>query len=331
MITSVAYIPGEQVCLLPQMNSAKYKIECPRHRPLPGHKPLGIRRKGFFNRLCDGSKVRRFECLECGATFSEATSTLEYRQRKRSINEFLFVLLASNNSMRRAAIICKIARKTVERRLLYFSKVAERYQKKLLASLPQEKELQFDDMESSEHTKMKPLSIPLVVTHPTRLILASDVASMPAKGPLAEKSRAKYGRRSDDRVLAWQNVLSKASRVAVPGVIITSDSHRRYPAAIKKILPNATHRQVKGRRGCVAGQGELKVGGRDPLFSLNHTAAMLRANICRLIRKTWCTTKKKENLRLHVTLYMMWHNETILANLQGRQRSFPFPDGKVKH
>jgi len=39
----------------------------------------------------------------------------------------------------------------------------------------------------------------------------------------------------------------------------------------------ATHRTVKGRRGSIAGQGELKKIGFDPLFSLNHTCAMLRA------------------------------------------------------
>jgi len=115
--------------------------------------------------------------------------TLEYRQRKRRINEFLFTLLASNNSMRRSAIISRVTRKTVARRLSYFSKVANRYQENLLLALPAIGKVHFDDMETSEHTKMKPLSIPIAVEHPSRLILSVDVASMPAKGLLAEKSK----------------------------------------------------------------------------------------------------------------------------------------------
>jgi hypothetical protein len=51
--------------------------------------------------------------------------------------------------------------------------------------------------------------------------------------------------------------------------------------------PNAVHIRKKSRRACVAGQGELKKGGHDPMFPLNHKAAMLRANVNRLIRKTW--------------------------------------------
>lgn len=300
-------------------------IQCPRHCTLPGYKSHGVRARGLFKRSCDGSLVRRFECLECGRTFSEATLTFEYRQRKRSVNKFLFMLLASNNSMRRAALICRLARKTVERRLHYFNRVATHYHTGLLGQLDPVEQLHFDDMESSEHTKMKPLAIPLLVEHPTRLIIAFDVTTMPAKGPLSDRSKKKYGPRKDGRLEAWQKVLSIGSTISASCVTITSDSHKRYPDVIKKWLPGAIHRQVKGRRGCVAGQGELKVGGRDPLFSLNHTAAMLRANICRLIRKTWCTTKKKENLLMHINLYAMWHNETILANIHSRSRKFPFP------
>ena len=68
-----------------------------------------------------------------------------------------------------------------------------------------------------------------------------------------------------------------------------------------------------GGRGCVTGQGELKKLRFDPLFALNHTCAMLRANINRLFRRTWCTTKKKERLEQHLAVYMDFHNRILLA------------------
>ena len=315
----------ETLCPGSMKSTQCLKIACPYHLPLPGHTPAPVRTKGWFYRPSDKRRLQRYFCHECHRSFSEATVTLEYRQRKRRINEFLFTLLASNNSMRRSAIISRVTRKTVARRLSYFSKVAERYQENLLSALPALGKVHFDDMETSEHTKMKPLSIPIAVEHPSRLILSVDVARMPAKGLLAEKSRKKYGLRPDERAAAWRHVLGTVARLASPEVMITTDSHKRYPQAIRRHLPHANHIQVKGRRGCVAGQGELKVGGWDPLFSLNHTAAMLRANICRLIRRTWCTTKKKDCLRQHIMLYVMWHNETIIAKQQGRARVFPFP------
>ncbi|MEQ1722809.1 MAG: hypothetical protein ABL930_06505, partial [Pseudobdellovibrio sp.] len=55
-------------------------------------------------------------------------------------------------------------------------------------------------------------------------------------------------------------------------------------------------------------QGELKKIGFDPLFSLNHTCAMMRAKVSRLIRRTWNTTKKPERLSEHLALAVLHHN-----------------------
>jgi len=55
---------------------------------------------------------------------------------------------------------------------------------------------------------------------------------------------------------------------------------------------------TKGRRECVVGQGELKGGGFDPLFSLNHTCAMIRAHVSRLFRRTWNTQSESTGLKI---------------------------------
>jgi hypothetical protein len=93
--------------------------------------------------------------------------------------------------------------------------------------------------------------------------------------------------------------------------LIKSDESPHYPQDVKKHFPYAEHQKFKGRRGCVTGQGELKAGGFDPLFSLNHTAAMFRANVNRLFRRTWNTTKKMSRLRLHLFVYIDFHNQRI--------------------
>src|ERR1700690_3259550 len=87
-----------------------------------------------------------------------------------------------------------------------------------------------------------------------------------------------------------------------PEVRITTDENPRYPGWLAPHFPKADHRKHKGRRGCAVGQGELKKNGRDPLFDLDHTCAMIRANINRLFRRTWCTTKKPERLAAHLAL-----------------------------
>ena len=150
------------------------------------------------------------------------------------------------------------------------------------------------------------------------VILAWDVAVMPAKGLLAKASRKRYGRRPDLRPAAWRAVFSKIAPYAKPDIFILSDENPHYPKIIQEILPKARHETVKSRRACTVGQGELKLGGRDPLFWLNHTAAMIRDNIKRLTRRTWCTSKNPQRLNDHLAVYVAFHNFFLLQSDSGK-------------
>ena len=136
---------------------------------------------------------------------------------------------------------------------------------------------------------------------------------MPANGPLASISRRKYGPRKDERPEAAHALFEGLSRVVHPEARIGTDQNPKYPSWIKPHFPGARHTTHKGRRGCIVGYGELKRIGFDPLFSLNHTAAMIRANVNRLLRRTWCTTKKPENLLARLYIYMRFHNTQLIS------------------
>jgi hypothetical protein len=215
--------------------------------------------------------------------------------------------------MRRAACILHIHRKTVDRKLRFLGMQARLVHRAFLARFSENRvrRVQFDDVETFEHSKMKPLSITLGVTK-RRKILGIEVAQMPSKGPLAERARQKYGTRADHRPRALKKFFEELSEVVSPTAVFESDQNPAYPLPLKTHFPQARHITMRSRRASDTGQGELRKGW-DPLFSLNHTAAMLRANINRLIRKTWCTTKKAERLRDHLYLYACYHNETLTA------------------
>jgi hypothetical protein len=173
--------------------------------------------------------------------------------------------------------------------------------------------VQFDDLETSEHTKCKPLSVALAVEPKTRKILGFQVSQMPAKGHLTHTALKKYGLRKDLRDRGWNALFQELRPIVSEQAEFLSDENPHYPRFLKRHFPQATHRTVLGRRGCIAGQGELKKIGFDPLFSLNHTCAMLRANMNRLFRRTWCTTKKRAGLIDHLWIYVNYHNQRLTA------------------
>ena len=94
---------------------------------------------------------------------------------------------------------------------------------------------------------------------------------------------------------------------------ISSDEHPYYEPLVQRICPDARYIQHKGEKSSLGGSGELKKVRFDPIFLINHTLAMLRANVCRLIRKTWNTTKKAARLLEHLWIYIDIHNQYLTA------------------
>lgn len=302
--------------------------KCPRCNTDPHVSPITLRvaivPHGRYRRSSDRRTVHRFHCRVCGRTFSTATSDDCIYQKKRQMNREVAMQLVSAVSMRRSAKILLLNRKTIARKLDFLGLIADRdlcrirhqdYRGDQTLS-----RVQFDEMESFETTKCKPLSIPLVVDPQTRRVLSFSVAKMPANGPLAAVSLRRYGRRADDR----RHEMLKTLEVLFPHLgknpEFTSDQKPQYPSWLRAAIPTPfTHKTYKGRRGCIVGQGELKRGGFDPLFALNHTAAMLRANISRLQRRTWCTTKRQDRLKSHIALYLAYHNNVLTAKVEPTQ------------
>ncbi len=293
------------------------KKVCPFCIPPSPRSDLGTKliRHGSFFRKSDQAQLIRYKCLDCGKTFSQATGSLCYRQKKRHLNPHVFKFLASNISQRRLALTLGVNRKTIVRKFLFLSYYADLCFQQTRDDFYQNSpvmNMQFDDMETFEHSKLKPLSITLAVENKTRRILGFRVSEMPAKGLLVQKSLKKYGKRQDERRENRRSLFKELGPFLSPGCIIESDENPHYRPCVEAFFPRSRHKAYKGRRGCVVGQGELKAGGYDPLFTLNHTCAMLRDNINRLVRRTWATTKKKERLELHIKIYALYHNLVLI-------------------
>src|SRR5690606_28620447 len=139
-------------------------------------------------------------------------------------------------SQRACAYALGVNRKTIARRVDRFGIHARHQNMKRLDRERPLKRVIFDEMETFEHTKMKPLSIVVAVEKKSRRILAAEVARMPAKGLLAAKSRKKYGYRKNDRPEAIRSVLRLVRSLATNDLVVESDESPRYPKYMKEIL-----------------------------------------------------------------------------------------------
>lgn len=216
--------------------------------------------------------------------------------------------------MRRCAIFLGVHRKTVERRLPFLAKKCRRLNQQHLEKFKGRiHNIQIDDLITKENSKLKPLTVTIAVDEDRRTILALEVSKIPSFGHLSKLAIKKYGYRKDEHAQGLTRVFEAITPFLAKEVMIKSDEHQRYPSFVSAYLPGARHLTFKSERGCVAGQGELKKIHFDPLFTINHTCALLRANINRLVRKTWSTTKDPARLKDHLDVFMFYYNQNLLG------------------
>jgi IS1 family transposase len=172
--------------------------------------------------------------------------------------------------------------------------------------------IQIDELETIEHTKLKPLTIPLCVSHNYK-ILGFTVGQIKAKGHLAEIAHKKYGLREDQRSIALVELFENLKKnQKITPLTVTTDAYPLYSTLVRKYFPNSKHVVIKSRDHLKKKRELIYTAERkkvfDPLFALNQRCAMLRSDIRRLTRRSWCTTKKIENLRYHLGLYQAYNN-----------------------
>lgn len=287
---------------------------CPNSTCKNYQKSTSIIKDGHFFRKCDSRKIQRFKCKTCHKRFSSESLKLEKYHKKRRINYPLFKLLASGVSQRRAALLLGVSRRTVEKKLPYLGKKYKQKNKVFLERYFSQKtsSILLDDLITKENSKLKPLSVSIAVDDKSRIMLGAKVSQIPAFGHLSKIALKKYGYRKCHHKEGLDALFQEIAPYISQCTLVKSDEHRRYPEVIRRYFSDAVHEQFKSERAHVAGQGELKKGGFDPIYGVNHMCAMLRANINRLIRKTWCTTKDPKRLSDHLEIFMFFYNTILL-------------------
>ena len=263
---------------------------------------------GTYKRSSDGQTIRRFRCKTCNKSFSAATRSPLKWQKKRHVNHALMIMLSNRVSLSGASQILKINPKTVAKKLSFLGQTCRKRLEKDLIQYSGIEHIQFDELQTIEHTKCKPLSVAVAVAKKERKILGFRVSKMPATGHLAKISRKKYGKRPDERIEGMSQLFDELSGLLSPTASFSSDECSFYNGVLERYFPQSNYSQFKGCKSCVAGQGELKKTIFDPIFTINHTFAMMRDGISRLTRRTWNTTKKIQSLIDHISIYMWMHN-----------------------
>ena len=220
----------------------------------------------------------------------------------------------SKHSHRQSARTLGCARKTVHHRLELLGRHCRDFHAAVLerartGGLHGEK-FQLDELEThEERRRLQPVTVPVVIEHPTHFVVGASVGTLPARGRLRKSERelkarleVLHGRRCNQSRLAVGQALGWLARLEGrgSGPHVESDFKSTYPGLIAAALgPGTQHLQHSSTARRDRG---------NPLFPINHTLAMLRDGISRLVRRSWCASKRRERLLHHLWIWIAWRN-----------------------
>jgi transposase-like protein len=274
-----------------------------------------FKRRGHYQRKCDGRKVQRFHCLECNTSFSSQTFRTDYRWHKPSLHLRVFEGLVSKTSLRQMARILEVRRPTIERRFRRLGKQAKDFHLAMLRRANSGAGIngvfQLDEQETFEiDRRLRPVTFPVLIERSTYFVVHGQAAPMGSRGRLTPKKQkqrikleAEEGRRksgSRGAVLSCFQALSNAHEMGV-GIDLQTDKKSSYNRLFKKAVGNqfASHQTVSGRAPRCYG---------SILFPINHTLAMMRDGISRLVRRSWCVSKLRSRLEQHFWVWVAYRN-----------------------
>ncbi len=288
---------------------------CP--RPDCPSRASGHRRwcfKGRFHRACDGRTVQRFLCLECRRTFSTQTFRVDYRLKKPKLNLSLFGPFISKVTHRQAARVLGCSRRTVAHRLALLGDHCRRFHRwrlsQVAGKLDSSKIFQLDELETFEHSRrLTPVTMPVLIERSSYFVLDLATAPLPCRGGLSRGDRLRkegrerlLGRRRSGSRRAVEHCVDTLAGVLVPSARVRMQTDRK--ATYATILQGRFGIRLAHQRHSSREKRDYK----NPLFPINHTLAMMRAGISRLVRRTWGASKLRERLEHHAWIWVAWRN-----------------------
>ncbi len=286
--------------------------DCP--SSTPGGPPFEWSSRGSYRRKCDRRVVPRFDCHVCEHSFSVQTFRVNYRLHRPELIEPMFDAFVSKTTQRQTARIVVCTRATVRRYLLRLSEHARAFQMAVLDRAEARGGInghfQLDELETFEQDRRKkPVTMPVLIEAVCRFTLHGETAPLPARTHnRAAASEATVEHETQDNVRksgsreAVKQCFAVLARVACKTgqIKVSTDRKSSYATVLEELMP--------GRYVHHAYSGRAERSTANPLWPINHTLAMLRDGMSRLVRRSWAASKCRVWLAHHLWIWIGYRN-----------------------
>lgn len=258
---------------------------------------------GYYKTKHNGQPVPRYKCKFCGKTLSGRSMLGNEKLKKPELTEEVFNLYCERMSIRGIARVLKVDKETVMSRIAYLGMLCLKYHTIYLSSgMFRTAIINYDEMETTEATKLKPISVGIACCGITGFIIDAQACEMPAKR-MSSLSISKYGARPDFRGVACDDALAAAKLCCPQNVTIIADDKRAYRAWFLRNFPQSQIFQAKRLQ-----MNQIFPAHLHDKFRMDGVCANIREDVSRFTRRSRIITKRMSMLQNHLYMYIAYNN-----------------------
>ena len=258
----------------------------------PKCKSKELKKRGF--QKSKRGKTQVYQCKKCKKRFTRRNESINYRKRKQHLREKITKLYCERMSLNGIARVLNIDRKTVVRYFRENSELAKKANKKRLGKSLVTSYVQFDQLETFEHTKRKPIGIQISIRHKTGEIISAKAGYIPIRALSVAKGYTKeWNRKARNSTHLFKMLDETKPALNKDYATVTCDQDRSQVSFLKEFYKDPF---------IVIAPSNKENKKIDRVFR------RMRQDISRLGRKTLSTTKDIKQLQKHLDLYTEYHN-----------------------
>ena len=203
---------------------------------------------GYYLRKTDPRRIRRFQCLHCGVTFSSQTFSTTYWLKKPHVITNLMTKVVGGMCNSQIANDLDVSPATIDRQIYRLGRHCQLFHLEKMKARPSFRELVIDSFVTFEQSQYHPYHLHLAVDKDTAFIpyfTDSEVRRSgrmtPAQKEKREAIEAKRGRPDPQAVRKDVTELLQVVTAHASEIILHSDEHKAYPRAMRDIPCRIRH------------------------------------------------------------------------------------------
>jgi hypothetical protein len=283
--------------------------DCSCHRDPAGWRP---RHDGFFVRVSDHARIRRFRCAACRRRFSSQTFSTTYWLRYRHLPPIIAALVSEGPGLRQSARLLGITCQTVARHVARVGRHSQLFHHRMRCTEPLAEPIVVDGFESFEYSQYFPFHTNLAVGANSWAIYHFTDSPLRRKGAMTPGQKQRRAQlelslgRPDPRaieraIVALVRHLLRSA--AGPILLLRSDEHPAYRRALETVRRETTieirHEVTPARQARTRS---------NPLFQVNLKDLLLRHHHANHRRETIAFSKRRQASHERVAIFTVYCN-----------------------